>query len=766
MQAAGLSNSPSLKQNALLADLVSPRHAGFETALAQSIADGPLVTSHNDAFEKKLTGKRDPKLEADNSFLVDHAPLDFPLMAANPLPVLLMVSPRPVPEPPAALPAAKQSDSPAEPRSLVTSPVTSGSPLLWPNSSPVATAASTTAQPMPADSPLTRPTTLPQVSPQSVAHEDVSRALPTQENQPPPANRNAPVTAAAPKDSRIAAAVPTAELVVAASASVTTRGVAPVLVTRRNTFPMPQAALAKAPDREPSPAQGPVSNTDKTPLSVSRQAPFSTVNQTVSQRVFTSRTSNAQDKTGQETSKAPPPTFAAIPRNSIATTAEEVPLAITTPSAIVAAPGFLATIARLSATAKLLVSAEKITPEPSIQKSVRPSTAPAGPTSFSSPSDAPTSVPPPQVSAPGAVSVDAVAEFAQQPSAAAAPAVRPKSDSPLPALRDPAGTPLADPTPIVAVSGPVVSATAVVPPPPATPLEAIPMESAAATLIASVTAPVPNNAATRPDKVKPGPPAPGLDDIRSAASRAAQVHGPLFVENMFAENRAAIAVPHAPAGAATVNLKDVPEKKPSGQVAPGTPLAHDTQDVSVRNDGSPLVVPREPPPPAQPASSGARSETRAAPPALPPPDSAPAAENRLPLAHVIADAGADQQMRVGIRTAAFGAVEIYTSVHQNQVGITVHGERSMAHWFSSEVQNLESGLKDHQLHLTTMVMDKSGSALQTSTGSHQQNPQRNFQATRGWPSHAPPERDEKEIAEATPVQLPSWSGENRVSIRI
>jgi hypothetical protein len=123
-------------------------------------------------------------------------------------------------------------------------------------------------------------------------------------------------------------------------------------------------------------------------------------------------------------------------------------------------------------------------------------------------------------------------------------------------------------------------------------------------------------------------------------------------------------------------------------------------------------------------------------------------------------------MHVGIRTAAFGAVEIYTSVHHNQVGLTVHGEREMLHWFSSEVQNIESGLKDHHLHLTTMEMDKTGNGLHTATGSQEQNPERNFQTMKEWHRHRPPEREKTEPIEVVPARLAAAPGMNRVSIRI
>lgn len=94
----------------------------------------------------------------------------------------------------------------------------------------------------------------------------------------------------------------------------------------------------------------------------------------------------------------------------------------------------------------------------------------------------------------------------------------------------------------------------------------------------------------------------------------------------------------------------------------------------------------------------------------------PVAANPNP--HITTQPAGDAEMRVGIRTAAFGALEIYTSVHQNQVGIAVHGGRDLTQWFSSEVQNLESGLRDHHLNLTTVELDHTTSGFQAGTGSH------------------------------------------------
>src|SRR5208337_5298217 len=114
-----------------------------------------------------------------------------------------------------------------------------------------------------------------------------------------------------------------------------------------------------------------------------------------------------------------------------------------------------------------------------------------------------------------------------------------------------------------------------------------------------------------------------------------------------------------------------------------------------------------------------------APPAPATPPAAPTASNSA------ADAQMNAQMHVGIRTDAFGAVEIHTVVEQSQVGITVHSDRDIARWFSSEVPGLESGLNKSHLNLTGVNFDSGRSGVQTATGFQQGQPRQNFSQTPG-----------------------------------
>ena len=125
-------------------------------------------------------------------------------------------------------------------------------------------------------------------------------------------------------------------------------------------------------------------------------------------------------------------------------------------------------------------------------------------------------------------------------------------------------------------------------------------------------------------------------------------------------------------------------------------------------------------------------------------------------------------MHVGIRTTAFGSVEIHTTVVQNQVGIAIQGERGLAHWFSSEVPNLESGLKDHRLNLTAVDFGSDRSGVQTATGFQHGQARQNFSQTAGSAA-AFGDQDtpaESNATELLPSDLAIRPAGSRVSIRV
>jgi hypothetical protein len=118
------------------------------------------------------------------------------------------------------------------------------------------------------------------------------------------------------------------------------------------------------------------------------------------------------------------------------------------------------------------------------------------------------------------------------------------------------------------------------------------------------------------------------------------------------------------------------------------------------------------------------------------------------------------QMHVGVRTDSFGAVEIHTVIQQSQVGITVHSDRDIARWFTSEVLGLESGLNKSHLNLTAVDFNSGRSGVQTSTGFQQGQQRQSFYQPPGSPSAGlagvgSPEKDA--AAEPATIDQPSSS---------
>jgi len=259
------------------------------------------------------------------------------------------------------------------------------------------------------------------------------------------------------------------------------------------------------------------------------------------------------------------------------------------------------------------------------------------------------------------------------------------------------------------------------------------------------------------DRTKPGSPTLLVNKAPSAASGAAQVP-----EHLLAESGTADKMPRPAAIEATLESKDDLEKKASDSSSQSIPPTFAPAALT-QEAGTTVLVPTAAA--AAPPSHAPSSETQAV-PTQQMLDSAPAGANAPPAARITTEPGGAMQMHVGIRTTAFGAVEIYTSVHQNQVGLAVHGEHGLAHWLRSEVPNIESGLKDHRLNLTILELDSGSTGLQTATGSDHRHPQRNFPTMSGWRNNVTLDQaNETEPIETTTPLLP-WSGETRVSILI
>ena len=235
-----------------------------------------------------------------------------------------------------------------------------------------------------------------------------------------------------------------------------------------------------------------------------------------------------------------------------------------------------------------------------------------------------------------------------------------------------------------------------------------------------------------------------------------------------------------PASAATPQTTAA-DKKPSaavqGKVQPHATPSHDVPSASLVSGKDSSATPPAPAPPASAPPPQVRSDPA---PELPKThqmlDSAPPAPT-APLVPMAPGSAADlqmnaqvnAQMHVGLRTDAFGAVEIHTVVQQSQVGITVHGDRDLARWFSSEVPSLESGLNHQHLNLTAVDFDNTRSGVQTATSFQHGQPRQHFSETPGSPSAALSEQDdapEPATVGILPSDLSAGPAKTRVSIHV
>jgi hypothetical protein len=193
----------------------------------------------------------------------------------------------------------------------------------------------------------------------------------------------------------------------------------------------------------------------------------------------------------------------------------------------------------------------------------------------------------------------------------------------------------------------------------------------------------------------------------------------------------------------------------TAQTVPGAPASGTEASVTLTASAPPAAAPS---PQAGSDSAPALPQPHqmldSAPPAAPPaPDSAAAAQMNTQTS-----AQANAQMHVGIRTDAFGSVEIHTVVQQSQIGITVQSDRDIARWFSSEVPSLESGLNHNHLNLTTVNFDNRGSGIQTATSFQQGQPRQPFSETPGSSSAARPNtlsEEDTALESATVDMLPA-----------
>ena len=287
------------------------------------------------------------------------------------------------------------------------------------------------------------------------------------------------------------------------------------------------------------------------------------------------------------------------------------------------------------------------------------------------------------------------------------------------------------------------------------------------------------------------------DDRATNVANDVRNNAPSFTSNLTPNSNVPAPTPVTPAPIAATtndasrNAKPGISVQPASAATPQTAAADKKASAAVQGNVQPQATPSHDVPSAALDSGNNSSATPApAPPAsAPPPQVRSDAAPELPKTHHMldsapptptappvpiapgsaADLQMNAQMQVGIRTDAFGAVQIHTVVQQSQVGITIHGDRDLARWFSSEVPSLESGLNHQHLNLTAVDFDNGRSGVQTATSFQHGQPRQHFSETPGSQSAVSPEQDpapEPATISILPSDLTAGPAKTRVSIHV
>jgi hypothetical protein len=81
------------------------------------------------------------------------------------------------------------------------------------------------------------------------------------------------------------------------------------------------------------------------------------------------------------------------------------------------------------------------------------------------------------------------------------------------------------------------------------------------------------------------------------------------------------------------------------------------------------------------------------------------------------------EMHIGLRTQAFGSVDVHTVVRESQLGVTVGSEKgNLKSLLNAEVPGLQTELRQHDLRLENVrfMENRPGVGAETSGGAHQQ----------------------------------------------
>jgi len=113
----------------------------------------------------------------------------------------------------------------------------------------------------------------------------------------------------------------------------------------------------------------------------------------------------------------------------------------------------------------------------------------------------------------------------------------------------------------------------------------------------------------------------------------------------------------------------------------------------------------------------------------------------------LASTGGQSEMHIGVRTSAFGTVEVHAVVHDSQVGLAIGAERGDLHrLLANEVPGITGRLEQQDLRLDTVKFLDHGFSSDAGLGSEAHPRSHEFSTPRSFSSNAGRSREPSEPA--------------------
>lgn len=133
------------------------------------------------------------------------------------------------------------------------------------------------------------------------------------------------------------------------------------------------------------------------------------------------------------------------------------------------------------------------------------------------------------------------------------------------------------------------------------------------------------------------------------------------------------------------------------------------------------------------------------------------------IAH-LADSGGQSEMRIGLRTSAFGTVEVRAVVHDSQVGLAIGAERGELHrLFTNEVAGISQRLEQQDLRLDAVRFLEHGTTADAGSGSSADSRARDSHQHRAFATHVGP--SDKSLNDQIGITNPNTEARRGLSVR-